>query len=192
MIKPYFAGHGHIIERQIAQDADIAWIVYSGTGSPGGPIYTLGVVGSLGNVPWTGIIFKNVSVPKGSTIDSAVVTVMAASAHAEETVNAILGLEDADTVAAFSTWADFAARTITTAHVHFDAVAAWTAHAEYDLPDISACLQEVIDRAGWAPGNDICVLIQDNGSTQTPAAYRSIANYSHDPFGPPRIKITYH
>lgn len=191
MFKPSFI-RSRVVEVQNSSDSEMAWFVYSGGGSPAGPNTTGFVIGSLGNVVWSGVILKNVNIPQGATIDSAIITLMSASAHAELTVNANLYMEDTDNAAEFTDYANYFARPVTTAYVAMNNIAPWAEHEIITLPDMKAPVQEVVARPAWSPGGNMCFMVRDNGSTQTPAAYRYVAFFTHIPFGPLKIRIEYH
>jgi hypothetical protein len=99
-----------------------------------------------------GVRFTNVIVPKGATIVSANLRVRARDGASPVTGGTTIYGQAADDPPTFSTAADWNLRTWTTAYVHWQP-SAWAANTYYDSPDISAVVQEIVDRPGWAAGN---------------------------------------
>lgn len=125
-------------------------------------------------------------IPQGSDITAAHVRFFAKSG-VTESVAVKYRAEDIDNSPAFTTGAnDFSGRTKTTAEV-LDAPAAWTDEEYNDGPDISAVLQEVIDRAGWAPGNALSIFVEDNSS----ASQRVAAAFEHADAKPPQLHVNF-
>lgn len=120
-----------------------------------------------GDGTWTfGARFQTVAVPKDATISNATISLKATWAG-DNDVNTLVYAEDADDCSIF-TQADgptdrMAAKT--TANVAWEP-GAWTEDVFEASGDISAVLQEIVERAGWATGQDICILVAENGSTQ--------------------------
>lgn len=134
----------------------------------------LGSVG--GNSYYCFFRFTNVTVPAGATIISAKITLTAAANRAANTVNVdIYGNDVGDATAPTST-AEYNALAETTAKVDWDAISAWTADTEYDTPDISDIVQEIVDRGDFSSGNAMQFKIKDSGSTAS--VYRE--SYSFD------------
>jgi hypothetical protein len=111
-----------------------------------------------GNGRWNaGGRFQNVTVPAGATIDSAVVQLNVVDTTSDNT-NANIFCNDVDSASDFNTEADVTNRTLTTASVNWSALDVGSGFVS--APDCSTAVQEVIDRAGWASGNNLCVLIR--------------------------------
>lgn len=108
--------------------------------------------------------FLSVSIPKGSTINSATIALIGTRTRSGSTIASIKG-QAADNAATFTlTVADWTARSQTTASV------AWTLPSETNgstmtTPDISSVIQEIVNRSGWSSGNALVVFINDNGSS---------------------------
>jgi len=49
----------------------------------------------------------------------------------------------------------------TTARVDWDDIPAWTAGNDYDSPEIKTVIQEIVDRPGWASGQDMVIFWED-------------------------------
>jgi hypothetical protein len=109
-----------------------------------------------------GLRFQNLGIAPGSTITNAYVTFYAKSTTTTGTPNYTIYAEDADSAVTFSNTAPdkVTTRTKTTASVTWPTVSAWSvADAAHNTPDISSVIQEVVDRAGWASGNDLVIIV---------------------------------
>lgn len=72
--------------------------------------------------------------------------------------------EDQDNPAATSDAADFFAATLTTAAVDWDP-ASTDITGVFNGPEIKTVIQEIVDRAGWASGNAIQLMVRNDAST---------------------------
>ena len=104
-----------------------------------------------------------VNLTQGRVLVSATLKVIASENKSGTTCKVRVGCEDADNPSTPISYSDLLARTMTTAYVDNNNVAAWTAGTEYSF-DVTAAVQEVLDRAGWAIGNTLAVILADNGS----------------------------
>jgi len=109
------------------------------------------------------------------------------------TVNSRISAEDVDDAATFSSDssafdARWAART--TARVDWDNIGAWTLNTDYNSPDIKTVIQEIVDRAGWASGNDIVIFWDDfdDRSTHNTSRWRLAYSYT-TPASAPKLYI---
>ena len=124
-----------------------------------------------------GFWWDNVTVPNGALIRVAWVSGVTGGSKGDD-YDVTFYCEDVDDSAHFSTTADVTSRTTTTASSDvFDRTDAATTNAipnrdgstEYgpyiSTPDITSCVQEVVDRGGWSSGNAICVIGKGNSGT---------------------------
>lgn len=108
--------------------------------------------------------FQNVTIPPGSTVTAAVLHVFAESSSYDDPNGTFYG-EAADNPGAFSTTSsDISNRTKTTASVGWATTAIGTGDSA--SPDLSAIIQEIIDRGGWSSGNALVVMFK--ASTSSP------------------------
>lgn len=134
---------------------------------------------------FAGIRFQNVTIPAGSTITAATLTFYFISGSYDDPYLTIKG-NDVDDAAAFSAVNnDVSSRTMTTASVTWDQNSVGIGLET--SPDISAVVQEIIDRGGWSSGNSIAFILAaiDNSSTFRVRAYDGTT----DTF--PTLDITY-
>jgi hypothetical protein len=101
------------------------------------------------------IRFRNVNIPKGSTITNAYIRFHAFLSEAPS-VDVTLNFKDADDPAAPTNCSELDADSsaVTDEPVAWE-IPTWTQNNEYNTPDISAPLQEVINREGWSSGNSV-------------------------------------
>lgn len=175
---------GSITNQTIAASSDDAQDL-------GGTVTLTGTTigGSLDNTTeWVGLRFTNITIPKGSTITSATIGVVP-SATTEDEPSVTIFFQAADDCSTFTTGAsDISNRSRTSASVSWSSTDLGADGATYfTSPSLVTPLQEVIDRGGWASGNDVCVIIQ-GGSTGTRDL--TIEAYDLGPgTNPPRISI---
>jgi hypothetical protein len=160
------------------QSADDCEVDFAGAGSIilNHEHVTLGA-GAAGSTLGSGFRFRNVTIPQGATIVSAIVEVESDGADANDTCNVTIYGDDTDDAAVFSTYADYVARADTTAHIHWDAIPHWFAGTHYQTPDISTVVQEIVSRAGWVSGNSMAILMDDNVSSVN--AFRRPVAWDH-------------
>jgi len=135
-----------------------------------------------------GMRFTTIAIAQGATIAEAYLTLRCKTASSSTTVNTRISAEDvddadtfADDGAAFDT--RWAART--TARMDWDAIDAWTADTDYNssttdgTTTFASIIQEIVDRGGWASGQDIVIFWEDFEDRSTDALALRYA-YSYD------------
>lgn len=100
-----------------------------------------------------GFRFQNVTIPPGSTINSAV---FVPYVQASDDPSCEIHAEDIDDSPSFETNQDVTGRTVTTAFS--DWLGDNIGGGRKNSPDIAAVIQEVIDRPGWASGNALSII----------------------------------
>lgn len=109
------------------------------------------------------IRFPNVLLTNAQTVTSAALTLNAAGKPGAGTVRIKIQAEAADNPAAPTSSGDGNGRTHTTAGTDWD-ITTWTTSVDYTSPDLTAVVQEVVDRAGWALGNALILYLVEDGS----------------------------
>ena len=125
----------------------------------------LGEVGALSNQ--VALNFQNLPIPQGATIVSATVQFTALTSTSGATNLTIQG-EYADNPAAYTAGYDVVSRPLTTASVSWS-VPAWTAESagtNEETPDLTAVIQEIVNRPGFGVGNNIAFHITGTGSRE--------------------------
>lgn len=108
-----------------------------------------------GSFRWTGV-----NVPQGTTITSATLT-MRANTNSSATINVNFHGIDEDNTANLSSDPD--GRSKTTNYNNYQKTGV-TLNNDYDI-DVTAAVQEVINRGGWASGNALALITNDNGTS---------------------------
>lgn len=132
-----------------------------------------------------GIRFQNVTIPSGSVIDDAYLNVWGDDGARDNPLMDIY-LEDADDPVDFNDYAEILLRDNTTATVEWDQVnigTGWNVS-----PDLSSCVQEVVDRGGWISGNSMVALLEGR---QCCYRYLEIKSHDYDPDYAPELVIDY-
>jgi hypothetical protein len=144
------------------------------------------LIGNGGN-PYRDWIPFVVAITKGWTITSALIKLVAATTLSGTTCKIKVGCEAADNPATPTDRADLAGRSFSTAFTQDDNVASWTIGTTYQF-DITTAVQEIINRAGWASGNVLAVMILDNGSSNP--AYRDCCSFENTTYNLPILYVT--
>ena len=122
--------------------------------------------GAGGNPFWySAQRFQNVTIPPGSTINTATITFTSTTTETNSALTDIIYGNDVDDAANFTTDADIVNRAVTTASASYSVPTSLTTDSTYTSSDISTIIQEIIDRAGWASGNAICIINKPNAAT---------------------------
>ena len=134
-----------------------------------------------------GLHYPAIAIPAGATITEAWVQFTVDETSGKATTLSIYG-DGVDNSAAFSTApSDLSLRASTAAAVAWTPPA-WTAidaaGTGERTPTLSAVIQEIVSRPGWAPGNAISLLVAGTG-TRTARAYES------DPTKTPLLHVAY-
>ncbi len=161
------------ITKEVETGTDDAYI-YETTIQTATVYNRIGQSSSIG--PYTaGLRFNSISIPTGSTIDSAAIALNSRDTETGIPLNVMFRTEISENPATFSTYSDFASRTKSTSFVEWNNVPAFTTNTIYNTPDLSSIIQEVIDSSYWDEGDSIVIFIEDNGSA--PGARRNIKSY---------------
>lgn len=137
-----------------------------------------------------GLRYPGLQIPAGSEILSA--RVQFATDEDDKNTDPFdvrIRAEDVDDSAAFSDAdGDLSARTVTDAVAHWTGIPAWEiehqAGAAQRTVDLSAVVQEVVDRDGWAEGNALTLLLTGTGR-------RSAESADGEPALAPELSVTY-
>lgn len=144
----------------------------------------------------TALRFTGCSIPQGATITSATLTVytnsgMLGATSADEVS---VAAEDVDNATQLTSITDHNTRKLNTTTATVDWYV-WQANGPLDgadqpvvSPDISAIVQEIVNRASWASGNAIQFFAQDKGTGQA-LAMRSFFNGASGTY--PRLEVAF-
>lgn len=143
--------------------------------------YNITDVGDNGRVSWEGAIgtfdndfitagssselgwelflrFNNIDLVRGSIINNAKIHLKSKSSIG--TPNLDIQCCDDDNSTQITTFNDEQSRVKTSATVNWNT--SFSDDTEYDTPDISSCIQEVINRDDWVSGNSLQFIISDH------------------------------
>ncbi len=111
-----------------------------------------------------GLRFQNLYVPQGATINAAYLVFTVDETNSVDATDVVIRAQAADDAPAFSSTAhDLTDRALTVASVPWS-IPAWNAvGATQQSPDLSAVLQEIVDRGGWSPYNSVAFVIGGTG-----------------------------
>ena len=137
-----------------------------------------------------GARFLAVAVPNGATITAAYLTFTSKDNLNATTVNTNIIGEAVNDAVTFTNLANYEGRARTAAIIPWDNIGAWINNVEYQSPSIVSIIQEIVDRPGWASGQDIVVFWEDDSSTAQ-GAYRNAHSWNSDPTKALKLHITY-
>ncbi|MCP4228679.1 MAG: hypothetical protein GY771_00840, partial [bacterium] len=100
------------------------------------------------------LLFTNVAIAQGSTIDTAYLQCYAASVATIGDM--VIEAEDEDEGTFPTTFAQYDSKNRTTASVTWSP-GAWSNTTWYDSDSIVSVIQEIVDRPGWVSGNDLLI-----------------------------------
>lgn len=172
----------------VAASADDAHERADGTGfsytSAVHDISSSALASSRGNA---GLRFTSINIPAGSTILTCTIEIYVGSKIFDD-INVELYFEDVDDAVDFNTGdPDVTSRDPTDATVvpwSADAIAPTPAYVT--SPDFTAHLQEIVDRVGWASGQDVVVLIRAKSD-----ATKNCECQSADGANTPKLNVTW-
>ena len=134
--------------------------------------------------------FTSVAIPVGSTITAATFSVRhvssGSSSYSGKTLD--VSAEDADSPARPANASAGIDATLTSANVTWT-LGDMTNGTWYDSPDVTTVIQELVDRSGWASGNDINIFLHDAST----GGNWNARWYAHDQGSgyEPKLVITY-
>uniref|UniRef100_A0A6M3IXC8 Uncharacterized protein n=2 Tax=viral metagenome TaxID=1070528 RepID=A0A6M3IXC8_9ZZZZ len=111
------------------------------------------------------IRFPEVKIDKGVTISSAFIRFKASANYSADTIRQKIHFNEVDdAIAPTNTAEAFALENTVDAGIDWDFTTDWVTDSTYDTIDISAGLQAIFDRPGWAYGQAVMAVIVDDGS----------------------------
>lgn len=135
--------------------------------------------------------FLNILIPNAATITVAYITLTGKDDSSGGTCTAVIEAEDEDSPTAVVSNADWHALSRTTASVTWSPVAAVTTDEELQTPSIVTVVQELVNRGGWASGNNMQFLVHDDAEASSANAYRNFRSYDDSTTKAPLLTITY-
>lgn len=116
-----------------------------------------------GTTQTVGMRFQNVEISQGATILSAHL-VFDCDENSSGNANLTIWGEDTNNSSSFSSANyNITNRTFTSSNVNWTNIPAWTVNNEYQSPDITPIIQEIVDRGGWNCGNNLSIFVTGSG-----------------------------
>jgi type IV pilus assembly protein PilY1 len=144
-----------------------------------------------GGLQVAGMRFRNVAIPQGATILSAELEFVADESDSAIGFTLRIQGEATDDANTYTTVdGNITSRPTTTSFTDWMDPEPWTADDIYKTPDITAIVQEIINRPGWVPDNDMALTIQYAPGSATGDSLKRVA-YTHnrDSDRAPRLRI---
>lgn len=145
---------------------------------------------SFSSLPYymSGMVFRNVDIPQGAEILSAILRIHSYDSRLTDMVCGVIEAEATDNSDALGDSRYIDSMVKTSALVTWDHYEPWTANTWYESPDIGDLVQEVIDRAGWSPNNSLTIIY---GTRQDDGGVRHFSSYDRGSEYAPKLEITY-
>jgi murein DD-endopeptidase MepM/ murein hydrolase activator NlpD len=130
-----------------------------------------------------GLRWPGWNIPRGSLITKARLTITAAKDDSLPAQITIAG--DASDNAPNFYWPNPmpGVRTPTNASIAWSLSDPWTVNGSYVAPDLTAVVQEIVNRPGWAAGNALALLLTGNNF------HRQIVSYEGDPLNAAKLRV---
>lgn len=137
-----------------------------------------------------GMIFREITIPKGSTINSANITFTAERNSSGVVLRSTLCAENIDNASTFNDSAsDYLVRySNITSKVEWDGLSGWTAGNSYTSVNLTF-IQTIIDRTGWSSGNNICIFWDDYADESDTGAIRVAESWDTEYADRPQLNI---
>jgi predicted amidohydrolase len=175
------AAYGKLVTSRITSDANNPnfWKKIADAGNNGIEVGWASVFGSDAFTNnYNALRFDNIMIPKDTVIGTAYLLLTSNGNQANNFTATIYG-EASATPAAFTSYADYAARSFTSATVSWE-LDAWTTEVVYQSPDIKTIIQEIVNLAGWKVGCSICLYLKNpndaDAKSRSHMAYNRGAN----------------
>jgi hypothetical protein len=107
-----------------------------------------------------GIRFPNITVPKYTALSSVKLRVYAWSSRTNLPCTSKIRVQLVDNAPIFTDQSNFDGRTFSSNAITWDITSDWVKDSPYEV-DITALVQEIINRAGWVSGNAIVIRWED-------------------------------
>lgn len=117
----------------------------------------------VGDMSNAGVCFKDIMIPQGATITSAIIIFILYYASEIDIKMNIYG-NDVDNASPPEDETEAEALILTDAYIPWENLPILPEGYQYSTPDLSNIVQEIINREGWISGNSLQILLKDNGS----------------------------
>lgn len=105
---------------------------------------------------------QNVTIPRGSLINSATVTIKA-NGDRGDNINIYVAASAEDNAAAPANYTEVLGKTLTTAKSSLWSFTT-SGTSTHTSPSLTSVIQEIVNRSGWNSGNSLLLIFYDNGA----------------------------
>lgn len=129
-----------------------------------------------------GLRFMGLSIPQGATITNAYITFQAEATSCTTPADTHLTFwaQAIDDAGSFPNDVDeLSSRPVTTASVTWNDVESWTQDLIYQSPDLTALVQEIVNRPGWVQNSSMAFIIKGTGKRDAKAY--DYGDHTHGP-----------
>lgn len=143
------------------------------------------------------LTFRNILIPKRATVHYAVIRFTAQSnfqvVNNNDVVKMMICGHDTDDSEPPTTAAQAEGMDRTTNCINWDDIVHWTDDTTYDSVDVACVVQEIVDREGWASGNNITLFVEDYNSDDRSLEFigRRAYDYSDTPANAAQLLVYY-
>ncbi|NNM03056.1 MAG: DUF5011 domain-containing protein, partial [Nitrosopumilus sp.] len=145
----------------------------------------------LNEEEYVGMRFNGIEIPNGATITNAYVQLTTEDDQDTGYAKVKIFAQDSDNAQTFTSQDEnISSRPTTSASVSWvipDWIGEGTAGAPQQTPDLTALIQEVVDRNGWISGNSIAIIVEEDSGS----ADRDAKSYENAPDMAPLLHIEY-
>jgi MSHA biogenesis protein MshQ len=177
-----------VLEVRISDDNDDAEQRSNGSISRGSSDLEMMYDGSIQDA--VGLRFRNITIPQGATINSAYIEFTADESDDRNTRLLIYGQNSDDANAFSTTNNDITDRPTTSNSILWDPEP-WTTGNTYQTSDIASVIQEVVNRVGWASGNNLAILVYPNNNCVNSQCARVAESYDGSSANAAKLVIDY-
>ena len=141
---------------------------------------------SSGANAYVGVIFNRVQIPNSATITDAYLEFTAYQNSVNDTASFRLQGANVDDVSSFNSYRRYTLRNIDkTVAVNWSGIPRWYKNSVYQSPSVTSIVQQIVDRGGWNPGNDMMFVMSNFSNV------RGAYSYNGQPSGAVRLVIEY-
>jgi len=145
--------------------------------------------GSNGDPVDAGFRWTAVTIPQGAKINSAKITLTAFNSMSWTVYTRIKGVAE-DNTPTYSNSNRPSQRSKVASTVDWTPPS-FTAGNNYDTPSLTSIVQNIVDRVGWASGNAMGIVIEDNGTSAGSLHWKDSYDYGSDPSKTALLTIDY-
>jgi len=136
----------------------------------------------------SGMRFTNVTIPQGSTIDTAYLELYASVTDGGSAVVAEVRGEDTSNAATFTGYTNFHGRPRTASATEWS-MGSWSKGTWQTSPNIRGVIQEIVNRSSWSSGNAIVIFWGSPSAVD--GGRRAATSYDVSPSKSPKLRVSY-